>query len=311
MGEYFITVNPAKRQYLSHHRLPFNSRFNGLLSATQGLAMGLLVSDIAPQHRAHPLIGSWAGDAVIVTGDDYGRPDVAGIKTTTAEDSKRNLYWMANDEFEDITFKAIAMLCEFDAAMADRLALLVNRHQHEIDAQTLSVLTELAVTTNCEELRLSLQRALVKGYEDQSVQWNDETIAAPEFVVVNLRRGQFIDPALIKLRARNFRILEGATRLLQGASAFAVGLLIADTVNRKSGQEGFFQEWLGDPVMMAYRDSAPNPPGITTTSGANPQRNLYHMAQEEFEDYTGHAIVNLMRHDRWVVEQPRITAPTI
>lgn len=311
MGEYFITVNPAKRQYLSHHRLPFNSRFNGLLSATQGLTLGLLVSDIAPQHREHPLIGYWAGDTVIVTGDDHGRPDVAGLKTTTADDSKRNLYWMANDEFEDITFKAIGMLCAFDPVMADRLALLVNRHQHEVDAQTLSVLTELAVTTDCEHLRLALQRALVRGYEDQRAQWNDETISEPEFVVVNLKRRQYIDPASIKLRARNFRILEGATRLLQGASAFAVGLLIADTVSRQKGHEGFFQEWLGDPVMVAYRDSAPNPSGITTTSGASPNRNLYQMAQEEFEDFTGRAIVTLMRHDRWVADQPRITAPTI
>lgn len=311
MGEYFITVNPAKRQYLSHHRLPFNARYNGLLSATQGLTMGLLVSDIAPQHRVHPLIGTWAGDAVIVTGDDYGCPDVAGIKTSTAADSKRNLYWMASDEFEDITFKAIAMLCEFDPAMADRLALLINRHQHEVDAQTLSVLTELAVTTGCEHLRLALQRALARGYEDQSAQWNDETIAVPEFLVVNWRKRQYIDPASIKLRTRNFRILEGATRLLQGASAFAVGLLIADTVSRKDGHESFFQQWLGDPVMVAYRDSSPNPPGITTASGASPERNLYQLAQEEFEDFTRHAIVNLMRHERWVVDQPRITTPTI
>lgn len=319
MGECFITVNPVKRQYVTHSRLPFNSRFSGLLCAIQGLSLGLLACDLGPEHNVHPLMGTWAGDPVIVAGDDFGEIDAAGFTTTTEEDQIRNMHWMARETFEDITFPCIAMLCAFDAHMADHLALLINRKRtkesKKPDIELLGVLTELAESTQCQPLRDALQRAVESAERDDADcgEWNERTAATPEFVVVNIRRKEFLDPDRIRLRSKSFRLLDGAARLLQGPTAYALGLTLTDTNNIKLDalDYGFHRLWLGDPIVVAFKDSPPNGAGIDTITGDNPQRNLYQMAQDEFEDLSGRAMTVLMRGPTWVTEQPRISAPTL
>jgi hypothetical protein len=313
MGECFIAVNPTKRQYVSHNRLPFNSTFGGLLSGVQGLAVGLLACDISADQRVHPLMGTWARDPVIVAGDDFGEPDTGGFSTTTNDDKIRNMHWMARDSFEDITFPAIAMLCAFDANMADHFALLINRHRRQNvdkpDLELLSVLMELAETMQCHQLREALQRAAGSA-RDSEQEWNERTVATPEFVVVNTPRREYLDPDRIRVRTRNFRILEGAARLLQGPTAHALGLAITDTSMKHRGLEGdFYRTWLGDPLVVAFKESPPNPSGFATTTGDSPHRNLYYMAQEEFEDLSGLAMAALLRSRTWVADQPRLRAP--
>lgn len=44
--------------------------------------------------------------------DEGGPPDPAGLKTTIAGNPSQNLYWMAHEEFENISYLAIAMLSE-------------------------------------------------------------------------------------------------------------------------------------------------------------------------------------------------------
>jgi hypothetical protein len=55
----------------------------------------------------NPLIGSWAGDSVIVTGDyaDEG-------KFVPVKNRKENLYTYAYDNYEDISQEVICCLCE-------------------------------------------------------------------------------------------------------------------------------------------------------------------------------------------------------
>lgn len=108
MGEYFLIVNPVKRQYISADPFGENIKRPGIFRGDHGHAVGLLLCD-HPGAHAHPLVGSWVGDPVIVTGDSSG-PNTAGLVTTLPKDPGRDLYDMAKDEFEDISPRAMVML---------------------------------------------------------------------------------------------------------------------------------------------------------------------------------------------------------
>lgn len=108
MGEYFLIVNPVKRQYISADHFHENIKFTGIFRGYHGHVVGYLLCD-GPRDIVHPLFGSWVGDPVIVTGD-YSAPGTAGLATTLPKRPERNLYDMATDEFEDISLQAMTML---------------------------------------------------------------------------------------------------------------------------------------------------------------------------------------------------------
>src|SRR4051812_39832524 len=97
MGEYFMAVNPVKRQYFSASDFDENFGPLGLLWGGHGLALELLIRDASPTPPVHPLTGAWVGDPVIEVGD-YVSPDILGIKTATDDKPDRNLYSLAHDE---------------------------------------------------------------------------------------------------------------------------------------------------------------------------------------------------------------------
>jgi hypothetical protein len=112
MGQYFIIVNPVKRQYIDAIRFSENIKASGYMRGYQTLVVALLVCNGVEVHHTYgPLAGSWCGDPVIAAGDDHGQADQYGIKTSTDADPTRNLNRMAHEEFEDISYQAIAMLC--------------------------------------------------------------------------------------------------------------------------------------------------------------------------------------------------------
>jgi len=84
-----------------------------------GLAVACLVCKGAGNG---PLFGSWAGDQVIVAGE-YSQADEWGMRTRTDETPDRNLYFMARDDFENIGYKALAMLCDLDPSLPDDFAI--------------------------------------------------------------------------------------------------------------------------------------------------------------------------------------------
>jgi hypothetical protein len=122
MGEYFLIVNVDKKQYLDARRFGESIKMSGILFGNHGLAVAWLVCDSKLLGKAYPF-GSWCGDRVIIAGD-YEPANFHGIETSTQENPDRNLYCLANDEYEDISYKAIAMLCEHNESIAERL---VNR----------------------------------------------------------------------------------------------------------------------------------------------------------------------------------------
>lgn len=130
MGQYFKIVNPAKRQYLDAGRFNENVKSSGVLYGYHAVAVAFLVCNIdqvrngwgEPIHNFGELAGSWCGDSVFIVSDDHGKADEFGVKTSTEQNPDRNLNAMAKEEFEDISYSAIAMLCTGREDIAEEMA---------------------------------------------------------------------------------------------------------------------------------------------------------------------------------------------
>ena len=76
MGQYFLTVNLDKREFLHPHKFGDGLKLLEFGLSGMGTLAGLAILLAAGNNRgggdlrsAHPLIGSWAGDRIVVTGD--------------------------------------------------------------------------------------------------------------------------------------------------------------------------------------------------------------------------------------------------
>ena len=169
MGQYFLVVNTAKRQYLDAGRFGENIKRSGILRGKHAAALGLLLCDATQPEGAHTLFGSWAGDPIAVTGD-YAPPNSASVPTSTVDTPTKNLYALANDEYEDISRQAMLMLIADDEEWAESFV-------RDIDyTQTLLIeLGQLALSYRCEPVRRALEKALGtewrKEYKKACSQW--------------------------------------------------------------------------------------------------------------------------------------------
>lgn len=112
MGEYYVYANVAKREFLDPADMGYDCKRTGLLQFGPATALGLLM---CRGIDCHPLCGSWSGDEVIITGDyEHSHP--------TTDGSAAILYEQAQDSFANLSYRAVAMLCLFDAKFAPELA---------------------------------------------------------------------------------------------------------------------------------------------------------------------------------------------
>ena len=112
MGQYYKVVNLTKKQYLHPHAfgdglklLEFGSGGCGTMCA-----LALLLSDGNGRgggdlhtKKREPLIGSWAGDKIVVTGDYADKGHFGSGKV--------NLYTKA-ENFKDISKSIMALMCQ-------------------------------------------------------------------------------------------------------------------------------------------------------------------------------------------------------
>jgi hypothetical protein len=112
MGQYYLIVNLDKKQFLHPHKcgdglklLEFGCSANGTLTA-----LAILLADGNNRgggdlHSDHPIIGSWAGDRIVIAGDyaDDGK---------FTADPARNLYRVADEEFLDISQQALRAMAD-------------------------------------------------------------------------------------------------------------------------------------------------------------------------------------------------------
>lgn len=105
MGEYFRIVNPAKQQYIA----PSAAKWCSVFRSDDIFALALLLREVPAAERSHPLLGSWAGDAIYVAGD-YTRFIPAPWNADPENAAFENLYFIACHRYEPITFQALQML---------------------------------------------------------------------------------------------------------------------------------------------------------------------------------------------------------
>jgi hypothetical protein len=167
MGQCFKIVNPVKRQYLDPGRFDENQKASGFLVGLHAAAVAVLVCkplDVPEQYRYGPLAGAWFGDALYAAGDDYGQANPDGITTVTPENPRRNLNEMAKQEFEDVSYQAIAMLCQGREYYADQLARAA---AEPLGSYLLVHLGNIVFEQGCDALRDALVRALGSDWTKQ------------------------------------------------------------------------------------------------------------------------------------------------
>jgi hypothetical protein len=111
MGQYHIVVNLDKKQYLKPHDFECGAKlmeFGSGGDVMLGLALLLAFDNGRGGGDARVtsnLIGSWAGDRIVIAGD-YGDEDPLHTGDT------RNLYQMAYDDFENLSSRVFALVQE-------------------------------------------------------------------------------------------------------------------------------------------------------------------------------------------------------
>ena len=127
MGAYFLVVNPAGRQYLNPSRFGEGIKASSVLHGDFCIrALKLLIMDCYCRDTTS-FRGAWLGDPVILASDDAGLPDPGGIVTSTPA-LRRNLNALAQAEFTDISYRALAEL-GLEANTASELAARAQQDQ--------------------------------------------------------------------------------------------------------------------------------------------------------------------------------------
>lgn len=163
MGQYFKIVNPAKRQYIDANRFNENIKASGVLFGYHATAVAFLMCNMdqvrigqgKPVYSGVEFAGSWSGDRIYIAGDEHGEPDEFGVKTATESNPTRNLYEMAREEFEDVSYKAIALICNVHEEIAEEL---VDRAAAGYVDTNLVHLGNVVFTVGCKSLELALEK---------------------------------------------------------------------------------------------------------------------------------------------------------
>jgi len=80
MGQYYLLANLSKREYIHPHRLGAPAKL-GEIASNINVAGVLLAATAIPDSSIadHPFVGRWAGDQVIVVGDEMNWPYVSHL----------------------------------------------------------------------------------------------------------------------------------------------------------------------------------------------------------------------------------------
>ena len=110
MGQYYKIVNIKKKQYITPHTFGDGSKLMEFSMSANGVLAGLaiLLADGNGRgggdlHSENDMVGSWAGDNIVVAGDyaDAGK---------FVKEPDQTLYEVASSEGEDISIKVLDAL---------------------------------------------------------------------------------------------------------------------------------------------------------------------------------------------------------
>lgn len=115
MGQYHIICNLDKKQYLNPSTFEDGRKLKEFGSSGMGTmyALSVLLSESNNRgggdfHTEHPLVGSWAGDRITITGDYASSKDP--VSSNFISDYGGNLMEVAEDSFEDISSEVLEIL---------------------------------------------------------------------------------------------------------------------------------------------------------------------------------------------------------
>lgn len=126
MGQYYKVVNLDKKEYLHPHKFKDGLKLLEFGCSGSGTMTGLavLLSDgngrgSGDLHSEKPIIGSWAGDRIVITGD-YADPrftaesDESTCKESAdiSADTRPNLYTVASTLYRDVSDEVIAAMSD-------------------------------------------------------------------------------------------------------------------------------------------------------------------------------------------------------
>lgn len=182
MGQYYYVVNVDKRQYLHPHKfgdglklLEFGSSGGGtmqglgvLLADGNGRGGGDLLAHTnhdegiygSPCQDTHPIVGSWAGDRIVVAGDyadpgkhvpadlcqrlleanleeQHGRKGITGDEADEYAFKNCNLHSCAAKFFEDVSDKVLLALAADICVREELSSKLANRREYHKQAYPL------------------------------------------------------------------------------------------------------------------------------------------------------------------------------
>jgi len=112
MGQYYKIVNVKKKQYITPYKFGDGSKLMEFSMSANGVLAGLaiLLADGNGRgggdlHSENDIIGSWAGDNIVVAGDyaDAGK---------FVKEPEQTLYEVCQAEGEDISIKVLDALCD-------------------------------------------------------------------------------------------------------------------------------------------------------------------------------------------------------
>lgn len=112
MGQYYIPVNLDKREYIDPHKLNDGIKLLEFGCSAYGTmtALAVLLADGNNRgggdlHSEKAVIGSWAGDRIVIAGDyaDEGK---------FTDDPKVNLYDAAHKSFKDISVRVLVAMMD-------------------------------------------------------------------------------------------------------------------------------------------------------------------------------------------------------
>jgi hypothetical protein len=165
MGQYFKIVNTSKKQFIDINELGENCKLGYVGHGLNGIALGRLLASAGNDWGkdfykmfGNPksdkvYMGAWAGDKIVIAGD-YDIADTNGIKSSSLENTRRNLYDMADEEYENITDQIIKWLAN-DEETAE---LLAQRAQK--DTTLLQKLSDLVFIQQHEQIKESLEKVI-------------------------------------------------------------------------------------------------------------------------------------------------------
>jgi hypothetical protein len=111
MGQYYYVVNLDKKEYLRPHSFNDGAKLCEFGASQGGTMFGLALLLANSNGRGggdaeeNPLIGTWAGDRIVIAGD-------YGDDTEEYEGKKTNLYSLVISTFKDISPEVFGVVKE-------------------------------------------------------------------------------------------------------------------------------------------------------------------------------------------------------